>query len=156
TANDQFGNIATAYSGHVHFTSSDPSAALAPDAMLIGSQGSVHVTLNTAGSQTITASDTLSTNPAIIGTSPPITTRGLTVTSLTPTATGFTATFSKPLLPGSLALYGADLHTAPDVTLVGAHVGALNGSLVVDPSNMSLTFKATAQSLSLLNGLESV
>ena len=124
TAHDQFGNIATAYGGHIHFTSSDASAVLPPDSTLSSGTGSFSLTLNTAGSQTITASDTAAcSNPGIMGTSGAITTRGLTVTSFTPTPTGFTATFSKPFLPGDITLYGIGQSTVQDVTLVGAHVG---------------------------------
>jgi hypothetical protein len=146
---DPFGNTATGYSGSVHFTSSAASAILPSDATLNGGRGTFSVTLNAPGNQTITATDTL--NPAITGTSGPITTRGLTVTSVTPAPTGFIASFSKPFVPADLTLYGAGLHTVQDVTLVGAHVGAINGSLVIDPSNMSLVFKATVGGLSVLN-----
>jgi hypothetical protein len=156
TAQDQFGNTATSYSGRLHFTSSDTRALLPADATLAQGQGEFRITLNTAGSQTITASDTAAANPVITGVSQPITTRGLTVASLTPTPTGFTATFSKPFVPGKLALYGPGPATAADATLVGAHVGAIMGSLVIDPSNMAFTFKATAGGLALLNDFQSV
>jgi hypothetical protein len=147
TALDAFGNIATGYTGHVHFTSSDARASLPADAALTAGVGSFSVTLNSGGSETITATDTTATNPIIGGTSSPIASRGLTVTAFTPTATDFTASFSKPLVPANLTLYGSGPHTAQDVTLVGAHVGPIAGSLFIDPSNMSVTFKATENSL---------
>jgi hypothetical protein len=153
---DQFGNIATGYAGHVHFTSSDPAASLPADATLTNGQGIVSVTLKTAGSQTITATDSTSTNPTITGSTAAITTRGLTVTSFTPIANGFTVAFSKPFVPGDITLFGPGLNTVKDVTLVGAATGAINGSLIIDPSNMTIAFKATADGLSLLNGFGSV
>ena len=45
-----------------------------------------------------------------------------------------------------------------DVTLTGSkkNVGAIHGSLIIDPSNMSITFNATSNYLSLKNGGNSV
>jgi N-acetylneuraminic acid mutarotase len=153
---DHYGNLATGYSGRVHFTSTDPNAVLPPDATLTGGVGTVSVRLNTVGSQTITATDTVSTNPFIVGTSSSVITRGLVVSSFTPTPTGFTATFSKPFVSTDLTLYGTGTHTVQDVTLVGKTSRPINGSLLIDPSNTSLTFKATATALSLLNDFGSV
>lgn len=62
TVKDQYGNTYTGYIGTVHFTSSDGQAALPSNyAFQTGDQG-VHgfsATLNTAGTQTITATDTV-------------------------------------------------------------------------------------------------
>src|SRR4029077_7060060 len=138
TALDAFGNTATGYTGKVHFTSSDSGSALPADSPLTAGVGTFNIALNPAGSQTITVTDNLFGVPTITGTSSSITTRGLIVSALTQTATGFTATFSKPFVPGDLTLYGSGLTTVQDVTLIGAHVGAINGSLIVDPSNMSV------------------
>jgi hypothetical protein len=147
TALDPFGNTATSYSGTVHFTSSDAAAALPADAALSSGSGVFQVTLKTAGSQTITATDAAATTPLITGTSPAITTRGLVVNTFTPNATGFTATFNKPILPADLALWGGTVaKPIQNVTLVGAKNGAINGSLVV--TNTSITFKASAVFLS--------
>src|SRR5437588_1716714 len=114
--------------------------------------------LNTAGKQSITATDTVSTIPTITGTSNTIVSQGLMVTSLTPIPTGFTAIFNKPFKPDALTLYGPNVHTVNDVTLVGSKgsVGAIHGSLIIDPTNMSVTFNATSNYLSLKNGGNSV
>jgi hypothetical protein len=71
TAADQFGNTDTSYSGTVHFTTTDTGAgaSLPADSHLTNGTGSFSATLVTAGSQTITATDTV--NP-ITGTSNPI------------------------------------------------------------------------------------
>jgi hypothetical protein len=147
TALDAYGNVATGYSGNVHFTSSDASASLPADAPLAGGVGVFGLTLRSNGSQTITASD--ATSSAITGSST-IRAVGLTVTSFTPTATGFTATFSKPFKPGDITLYGSG-GTVMDVTLVGAASGPISGpiqgTLLIDPTNTSITFKATANFL---------
>jgi hypothetical protein len=60
-ARDAYGNTATSYTGTVHFTSSDARAALPADYTLTGSDAGSHtfsVTLKTAGSQSLTATDT--------------------------------------------------------------------------------------------------
>src|SRR5262249_52215103 len=139
TAFDAFGNVATGYGGKVHFTSTDTRAVLPADANLPNGKGVFTVTFNTAGDQTITVTDR-TTVPALTGTSagviPP-----LAVTSFAPTATGFTANFNKPFNPARLSLYGTGTRTLADVTLVGAHVGSVAGSLLLDPTYRSITFK---------------
>jgi WD40 repeat protein len=52
-------NIAAAYSGKVHLTSSDANAKLPADGPLTNGVGNFSVTLETAGNQTITATDTV-------------------------------------------------------------------------------------------------
>jgi cyclophilin family peptidyl-prolyl cis-trans isomerase len=59
TAEDQSGNTTTDYTGTVDFTSTDAAAALPSDAPLIDGVGTFSATLNTAGSQTLTATDTV-------------------------------------------------------------------------------------------------
>jgi hypothetical protein len=62
TALDSFGNLAMSYRGTVHFSSTDGSALLPGDYQFTGADQGVHtftVTLNTLGSQTVTATDTL-------------------------------------------------------------------------------------------------
>ena len=59
TALDQFGNTATGYTSTVHFTSSDGAATLPANATLNKGIGTFSATLNTAGNQTITATDTV-------------------------------------------------------------------------------------------------
>jgi hypothetical protein len=61
TAQDRYGNTATSYRGTVHFASSDRKAILPADYPFVSGDNGVHTfvaTLNTAGSETITASDT--------------------------------------------------------------------------------------------------
>jgi autotransporter-associated beta strand protein len=67
TALDQFNNVATGYTGTVHFTSSDPQATLPADSTLTNGVGTFTATLRTAGSQAISARDTA--NSSITGTS---------------------------------------------------------------------------------------
>jgi hypothetical protein len=70
TAQDAFNNTATGYTGTVHFSSSDPQAALPANSTLTNGVGSFSVTLKTVGNRTITATDTVTSS--IIGTSAPV------------------------------------------------------------------------------------
>ncbi len=70
TALDQFGNTATGYLGIAHFTSTDGAAVLPANYTFLAGDAGVHifsVTLNTSGTQTITATDTVT--GSITGTS---------------------------------------------------------------------------------------
>jgi hypothetical protein len=154
-AYDRFGNIAAGYTGTVKLTSTDPAEANLGSYTFTsgtGKDNGVHtfnITLKTAGSQTITATDTTSTNPTVTGTSSPIATRGLVVTGLTPTATGFSVNFNEPFTVSDVNLYGgSQASPVQDVTLIGASSGPVNGSFVVDPSGTSATFKASSIFLS--------
>ncbi len=67
TAEDAFNNTATSYTGTVHFTSSDGQSLLPADSSLTNGVGTFSATLKTAGSQTLTGTDTA--NSSITGTS---------------------------------------------------------------------------------------
>src|SRR5206468_43756 len=61
TARDAYGNAATGYAGAVHFTSTDGQAALPADYAFAAADAGSHTftgTLNTAGTQSLTAQDT--------------------------------------------------------------------------------------------------
>ncbi len=60
TAFDAFGNVATGYTGVVHFTSTDNAAILSADGTPTGGSGSFSTVLRTAGTKTVTATDTVS------------------------------------------------------------------------------------------------
>src|SRR5205823_4757192 len=130
---DQFNNTASGYSGTVHFTSSDGQAVLPANSSLTAGTGAFSATLKTAGSQPVTATDTVT--GSIPGTSNAIAVRGLIVTAFTATSIGFTATFSKAFVNSSaspLNLYDAASasYGPPDVALVGPS-GAVKGSLLI-------------------------
>jgi SPP1 family predicted phage head-tail adaptor len=59
TAQDLNNNTATAYAGTVHLTSSDSSAILGPNKTITSGVGTFSSTLQTAGTQSISASDTV-------------------------------------------------------------------------------------------------
>src|SRR5439155_320630 len=96
TAQDSFNNTATGYTGTVHFSSSDPKAILPANYTFTGGDAGIHVfsgTLKTAGSQSITATDTVTgsisgtqagitvnpatTNHLVVSRFPPKTTAGV-------------------------------------------------------------------------------
>jgi uncharacterized delta-60 repeat protein len=67
------------------------------------------------------------------------------VTSFTPTASGFDATFNDPVNLSTLHIYGSagGLGNVPDVTVVGASTGLVHGSLVWDSSTDTAHFVKT-------------
>jgi ELWxxDGT repeat protein len=67
TAYDPYGNVATGYTGTLHFSSSDPDAVLPADAALTNGVGQFSATLETVGTDlSITATD--AKNSALTGT----------------------------------------------------------------------------------------
>jgi hypothetical protein len=59
SARDLLNNVDTNYGGTVHFTATDGQAVLPANSKLINGSGTFSATLKTAGSQTITATDTV-------------------------------------------------------------------------------------------------
>ena len=140
TAKNADGTTNTSYRGTVHFTSSDPQAVLPADYTFTAADGGVHTfsaTLKTAGSQSITASDTvvpsgagtqagITVNPAaasrftVAGFPSPVTAGvagSFTVTAWDAygnRATGYTGTVrftssdAKAVLPGNYTFTAAD------------------------------------------------
>ena len=97
TAEDRFNNTAVGYNGTVAFSSSDSQAAQGsglpnPPAKLVSGTGFFAVVLKTAGSQAITATDTVSSS--ITGISNPI------AVSAAANATRFAFAFALPVYPG--------------------------------------------------------
>jgi hypothetical protein len=89
TAYDAYGNVATGYGGTVHLTSSDGQAVLPADATLSNGTGTFSVILKTAGSQTVTATDTANSSLT-----------GSTTVTVTPAAASYlvVAGFPSPAL----------------------------------------------------------
>jgi hypothetical protein len=77
TAKDGFGNTATGYTGTLHFTSSDGKATLPADSTLTNGTSSFSATLQTVGTQSITATDTVTSS--ITGTQSGITVNAVTL-----------------------------------------------------------------------------
>ena len=84
TAYDAYGNVATGYTGTVSLTSSDPQAVLPSSFTFTGTDAGTHtfaVTLDTAGTQSITATDTVTSS--ITGTESGITVQAAAAKTLT-------------------------------------------------------------------------
>jgi len=100
TALDPWNNVATGYSGTVHFTSTDTQAALPANSMLTSGTATFSATLNTAGNWTITATDTATAS--ISGTSSAILVSGpathFSVTAPTATTAGTSFDFTVTVL----------------------------------------------------------
>ncbi len=133
TAYDQYGNVATGYAGTVHITSSDPQAVIPSDATLTNGVGTFDVTLKTAGSQSITATDTVA--PAITGSQ-----TGLEVTP--GSAASLTLTGAVPDRVGGVEVVTATAHDAYGNVATG-YGGTLaitsSDSSAVLPSNPTAT-----------------
>ncbi len=127
TALDPFNNVVTAYTGMVHVTSSDAQAVLPTNAFLSSGTGSFLVTLKTAGAQTVTATDTVTST--ITGTSGTITVSAATASSITATA----GTSQSGTINGTFA------------TLLQATVRDIDGNPV---GGVSVTFTAPASGAS--------
>jgi hypothetical protein len=110
TAKDAYGNTATGYAGMVKITSSDNQAVLPSNYAFQASDAGVHsfnVTLETKGSQSITATDTA--NSAITGFQTGITvTHAATASSviISPAASSVTAGLSKTYSATAFDAYG--------------------------------------------------
>jgi hypothetical protein len=121
TALDAGGNTDPGYTGTVHFTSSDGSATLPADSALAAGTGTFGAMLATAGTQTLTATDTVT--PAVTGASGtiavgPAPATYFTVTApasaTTGTAIGLTVTALDPYGNRDTAYAGTVHFTATD------------------------------------------
>ncbi|MES5485986.1 hypothetical protein QMZ05_24805 [Bradyrhizobium sp. INPA03-11B] len=133
TALDAFGNVATGYTGSVHFTSTDGIAVLPADTTLTNGVGTFSETLDTAGNQTITATDTVAA--AITGTSNAETVKGGAATHLVVSipANGAAGT------PGTVTVTALDAFGNVASGYTGTvHFTSTDGHAVL-PANMTLT-----------------
>jgi hypothetical protein len=140
TAVDSFGNPVPTYSGTLEFMSSDSAASLPASATITGGAGTLSATLMTVGSQTLTVLDTVND---IEGTSSPILTRGLVVTSFAATPSGFTIAFNKAFNPDTVVMYTTG--TTPDdiiLATTGTQI-SVRGSVLVNAADTSFTFIKT-------------
>ena len=121
TAKDAFNNTATGYLGTVHFTSTDGAATLPGNYGFVSGDAGVKtfsVTLKTAGSQTVTATDTLT--GSINGTTGSI---GVTPGAVSASASTMTAS------PSSVPADGSST-SAVNVTLKDAYGNVVSGKVV--------------------------
>ncbi len=101
TALDQFNNTVTGYTGTVHFTTNDGAGVMPADSTLNNGVGTFSATLKTAGSRTITATDTAITT--LTGTSAQFTVKGAAATHFVVSAPS-SATITSPISFSVIAL----------------------------------------------------
>ena len=145
TAHDPFDNVATGYNGTVHFTSSDGQAALPADAPLTNGTGTFPVTLFTAGSQSLTATDTVT--GSITGTQP-----GITVT---PAAADHLLFLQPPTDTPAGQTINSVIVAIVDAfgnVLTGDNTDTVTLSLGVDPSGGTATLSGTL-TVTVVNGM---
>ena len=141
TAYDLVNNVATSYSGTVHFTSTDAAAVLPADATLTNGTGTFSVTLKTPGSQTITATDTVA---SITGTSGSIAVSAPDLVVTTPVDdAGNAPNCTAQTTSGTGTDAACSLR---DALLFAANAGA--GNISFDATKF-----ATAQTITLTNGI---
>ncbi len=162
TAKDLYNNTATLYSGTVRFSTSDPSGSVPSSTSLNNGTGTFSATLRSLGSQTLTATDTVS--GSLSGTS-----NGVNVTASAPVVPGASLAAS-PAFVASAAAFASPASggPAPSVTLqtpgsVVSGNGLLNYSLadtLQDPCNIIVQFSpdggATWQDATMVAGGDGV
>ena len=89
TARDHYGNTATGYGGTVTFSSSDRAAVLPGNATLSKGTGSFTAAMETVGTQSLTATDTVTKSITGIQS-------GIQVTGVLPVVTGVAPTMGVP------------------------------------------------------------
>jgi hypothetical protein len=150
TAQDSFGNTTTSYSGTVHFTSTYGSAVLPANSTLTNGTGTFAVTLKNAGSQTVTATDTVT--GSITGTTPTITVNGAAATNLQVAAPGF-ATAGSPVTVSVTAVdaYGNTANgytgTVHFTSTDGAASLPANSTLINGVGSFQATLKTTGSQI---------
>jgi predicted RNA methylase len=134
TAKDPYGNTATGYAGTVHFTSSDGQATLPVNSTLTSGTGSFSATLKTAGTQSLTATDTVSSS--ITGSQAGITVNPAAASTLT------VAGFASPMTAGTAGSFTVTAKDAYGNTATGyagtVHFSSSDGQAVL-PANSMLT-----------------
>ncbi len=132
TAQDQFNNTATTYAGTIHFTSTDGAAVLPGNATLASGVGTFSVTLNTAPTQTVTATDTV--NSSITGASNSI--------SVVAGANHFSVSAPSSATAGTAFNFTVTALSSGNTTVTGytgiVHFTSSDGAAVL-PGNMTLT-----------------
>ena len=139
TAKDASGNTATGYTGTVAITSSDPRAVLPADASLTSGVGTFAVTLRTPGSQSITATDTMTST--ITGSQ-----TGITVTGTAPTATNDSYAVTTGLtltVPAATGVLANDTKGTPQATITASTQPA-HGTLAFTAADGSFVYTPTA------------
>ena len=133
-ARDFFGNVATGYTGRVHFTSSDPRALLPDDAPLTNGVGTFSVTLETVGRQSVTATDTTPGGPSGSESGIPVTVAPVSTYVFTDLRGGVTAGVQQ-----SVTISATDPYGNAEPTYTGTVLLTSSDAQAVLPASLSLT-----------------
>jgi hypothetical protein len=149
TAYDLYGNVATSYGGTVVFTSSDPNAVLPGSSTITNGTGTFSATMETAGTQTITATDaanSLTAQTGNIGVTLPVL---VVTTAADDPGTGSNCTIQATPATGTDAAC-----SLRDALLFAANQGS--GSITFDSTAFAPTNTAAANTITLSNGALSI
>jgi hypothetical protein len=145
TAYDLYGNVATSYGGTVVFTSTDPNAVLPGSTAISNGTGTFSATMETVGSQTITATDAGNSLAATSG-GINVTIPSFVVTTAIDDA-GTPANCTIQATPGT----GTDASCSlRDALLFAANEGS--GNITFDSTAFASTNTAAANTITLSNG----
>ncbi len=142
-AYDEYDNLATDYSGTVAITSSDSQAVLPPSAALTNGIGSFTVTLKTTGTQSITATDTVTSSINGLQNDITVTAAGLDHILISPASPSIIAGNSQAFTVEAFDQYGnslGDVTSSATFTCPGASV---KGNSVTATAAGSHTVTAT-------------
>ena len=146
---DTFNNTVSNYGGIVHFTSSDSAASLPVDSNLTNGIGTFSATLNTSGSQTVTATDTVT--GSLTGTSNVIAVQGLIITTSggDQQSTTVNTMFAAPLM---VTVTDANGNVVPNVTVTFAGPGSGAGATFVGGNTATTNSAGQADKTVTANG----
>jgi hypothetical protein len=143
TALDATNNVATGYSRTVRLSSTDPGFGLPASAALVSGMGTFSVSLGTAGSQTITATDVA--NSTISGTTDPISVKlgvaGFRVDATSFASTGTSFNFAVTAVDGLGHIFPEYSGTVGFTSTDGQAVLPASSSLTSGTGTFSITFK---------------
>jgi protein-tyrosine-phosphatase len=153
-AYDAYGNVATGYTGTVAITSSDSQAVLPASAGLTSGIGSFTVTLKTAGTQSITATDTVTSSITGLQNGITVTAAGLDHIVISPASPSIVAGNSQVFTAEAFDQYGNSLggvtssvtFTAPGATVTGNSVYAT----AVSSYTVTATYNGKSDSTTLM------
>jgi len=153
-AYDAYGNVATGYAGTVAITSSDSQAVLPANAGLTRGIGSFTVILKTAGSQSITATDTVTSSITGLQNGITVTAAGLDHIVISPTSLSIVAGNSQAFTAEAFDQYGnsrggvtsSATFTAPGASVTGNSVYAT----AVGSYTVTATYNGKSDSTTLM------
>jgi hypothetical protein len=138
TALDAMNSVVTGYSGTVHFTSTDAMGILPANSTLTSGVGTFSATFNTAGGQTITASDgTIIGTSAIINVAAASVSNTTLTSSVNPSQFRQTVTFTAMVTGSGGSTPTGNVTFKDGATVLGTN--ALNASAVATLSVATLT-----------------